>query len=278
MTQGIFISYRRDTGSTMARMIYDRLRLEKNYKCFLDVEKLNVGNFHENIVSELDKCRIFVLILSKNALDRCVNPDDVVRKEILVAMEKGLEVIPVTSEDFKWPETMPEGLEGLNNFNAIPYIQVYSDRFFERLYSFIENVFAKDRARENAIRSAEFAAKRAEFTTNAKDKLKTIGKSSASTISDFSKATSKAAKNFVVESVQEKKVNPLPIAVGVAVIAVLALVIVLLGSRWKIIIPIAIVALGLVIYLWRKKNPPKTEVSGEDPAGVNEAPNGTEQN
>ncbi len=31
MAQGIFISYRRDTGSTMARMIYDRLRLKKKY-------------------------------------------------------------------------------------------------------------------------------------------------------------------------------------------------------------------------------------------------------
>ena len=276
MTRGIFISYRRDTGSTMARMIYDRLRLEKNYQCFLDVEKLNVGNFHENIVSEIDKCRIFLLILSRNALDRCVNPEDVVRKEILSAMEKGLEVIPITAEDFKWPETMPEGLEALNNYNAIPYIQVYSDRFFERLYSFIEKVFEEDRAKESAIRSAEFAAKRAEFTANAKDKLKTIGQSSASTLADFSKATSKAAKDFVVESVQKKKVNPLPIAVAVAVIAVLALVIVLLGDRWKIIIPIAIAALGLIIYLWRRKNPAKAEKSGEEAKG-NEAPDGPKQ-
>ena len=61
MKQGIFISYRRDTGSTMARMIFDRLRLEKKYQCFLDVEKLSVGNFRENIHSEMQKCDIFLL-------------------------------------------------------------------------------------------------------------------------------------------------------------------------------------------------------------------------
>ncbi len=32
--QGIFISYRRSTGSIMARLIFDRLRMEKGYKCF----------------------------------------------------------------------------------------------------------------------------------------------------------------------------------------------------------------------------------------------------
>ena len=64
MSRGIFISYRRDTGSTMARMIYDRLRLEKQYDCFLDVEKLNAGNFREHISSEMEKCDIFLLILS----------------------------------------------------------------------------------------------------------------------------------------------------------------------------------------------------------------------
>ena len=133
MKRGIFISYRRDTGSTMARMIYDRLRLEKKYQCFLDVEKLNVGNFHENIIAELDNCRIFLLILTKNALDRCSNPSDVVRQEILTAEEKGLEIIPVTSEDFQWPDTMPEGLEMLGNYNAVQYVQIYSDNFFEKL-------------------------------------------------------------------------------------------------------------------------------------------------
>ena len=53
--QGIFISYRRDTGSMMSRMIYDRLRLEKGYHCFLDVQELQAGNFREKIKQKMLK-------------------------------------------------------------------------------------------------------------------------------------------------------------------------------------------------------------------------------
>ena len=158
MAQGIFISYRRDTGSTMARMIYDRLRLEKQYDCFLDVEKLNAGNFREHISSEMEKCDIFLLILSRDALNRCSNPNDNVRAEILEALEKKLAIIPVTAEDFAWPGKMPEGIESIQDFNAIPYIQVYSEQFFERLYSFIGTVRAENAEKENSIRKPEPAA------------------------------------------------------------------------------------------------------------------------
>ena len=113
------------------------------YDCFLDVEKLNAGNFRENIVSEMKKCDIFLLVLSKNALNRCVNPHDNVRQEIEEALANGLAIIPVMTEDFAWPETMPQGLESIADLNSVPYIQVYSEQFFERLYSFIETVRAE---------------------------------------------------------------------------------------------------------------------------------------
>ena len=137
MAKGVFISYRRDTGSTMARMIYDRLRLEKNCEVFLDVESLNAGDFRREIERQLALCDTFILVLSRNALDRCVNDNDNVRQEILAAFRSKLKIVPVTAEDFQWPVEMPKGLENLKNYNAIPYIQVYSEAFFERLYTFM---------------------------------------------------------------------------------------------------------------------------------------------
>ena len=148
--QGIFISYRRDTGSMMARMIYDRLRLEKGYKCFLDVEKLLAGNFRQRIKQDMSECDIFILVLSKDALDRCENPNDNVRQEIETAKDMGLTFIPAMSDDFTWPEKMPEGLEYIRDINAIPYMQVYSESFFERLYTFIEATRAENGADHNA--------------------------------------------------------------------------------------------------------------------------------
>lgn len=181
----------------MARMVFDRLRLEKKYQCFLDVEKLSVGNFRENIHSEMQKSDIFLLILSKNALNRCVNLNDNVRQEIEAALEEKLAIIPVMAEDFVWPEKMPEGLESIKDYNAIPYVQVYSEQFFERLYSFIEAVRAEERAKENAIRDAERAARNAERAAKAKEKLKGIAQSSASALSDLSRSTAEAAKSAV---------------------------------------------------------------------------------
>ena len=184
MKQGIFISYRRDTGSTMARMIYDRLRLEKKYQCFLDVETLNAGNFREHIALEMDKCGIFLLILSKNALNRCVNPNDNVRQEIELALERALPIIPVMAEDFSWPEPMPPGLEGIMDLNGVPYIQVYSEQFFERLYSFIETIRAEEKARGSADRDAQWSARMAERSARAKEMLKELGQGARSSLAE----------------------------------------------------------------------------------------------
>lgn len=136
--RGIFISYRRDTGSSMARNIYDRLRLEKKYHCFLDIKELDAGNFKKQIREKMDDCDIFLLVLSKNALDRCSNPNDNVLQEILAAKEKKLSIIPVTSVDFVWPDHLPEKIKDIHDYNAIPDNQVLVDGFYERLYEFIE--------------------------------------------------------------------------------------------------------------------------------------------
>ncbi len=103
----------------------------------------------------MDKCDIFLLILSRNALNRCSNSGDNVRQEILEALDRKLAMIPVTAEDFVWPDKMPEGIEVIQDYNAIPYVQVYSDQFFERLYSFIETVRADEKAGENNARESE---------------------------------------------------------------------------------------------------------------------------
>ena len=153
MEQGIFISYRRSTGSMMARMIYDRIRLEKGYRVFLDVEKLNAGDFRKNLELEMSKCDIFILVLSENALERTASPDDNVRAEILAAKRMGLRFIPVTTEAFVWPQQIQEDLAEIRYYNAIPYIQVYSEQFFERLYDFIDNIRGNSKA-ETVIPSA----------------------------------------------------------------------------------------------------------------------------
>ncbi len=159
----------------MARMIYDRLRLEKHYRCFLDVETLNAGDFRKNIAAELKKCDIFLLILTSDALDRCDSPNDPVREEITAALDAGLAIIPVTAEDFTWPEVMPEGLEHVQDFNAIPYVQVYSDKFFELLYSFIDHVRDQDNSKTEIENSHQSSVSKPASETKKQMPEKTVG-------------------------------------------------------------------------------------------------------
>lgn len=103
----IFISYRRDGGDKYARIIQQAL--EKQFRVFLDFDELEDGVFDQRIIDAISSSPVFLLVLSKGALDRCVNEKDWVRQEILQAVKCGCHIVPVTiiGNDF---EGLPEGL------------------------------------------------------------------------------------------------------------------------------------------------------------------------
>jgi len=43
---------------------------------FLDIEKLRAGKFDDNLLSSVRNARHFILVLTPNALDRCVGDND----------------------------------------------------------------------------------------------------------------------------------------------------------------------------------------------------------
>ena len=43
---------------------------------FLDIEKLCAGKFDDNLLSSVRNARHFILVLTPNALDRCVGDND----------------------------------------------------------------------------------------------------------------------------------------------------------------------------------------------------------
>lgn len=129
----IFISYRRDGGETMAILLHDRLTL-KGYRVFLDVESLNSGKFNEKLFSVIEKCKDFIVVLSENSLDRCVNEGDWVRNEIAYAFKQQKNIIPFILRGFKWSENLPDDISDLpmqNGINAIS--NEYFDAAIERL-------------------------------------------------------------------------------------------------------------------------------------------------
>lgn len=134
----VFISYRRNGGEHTAKIIRDRLS-ELGYEVFYDVESLRSGNFNEKLYSVIDECKDFVLILSPGALDRCINDDDWVRKEVEHAIACNKNIVPIMLRDFTFGCPLPQSLESLPYLNGIEANSQFFDAFIEKLQSFLKS-------------------------------------------------------------------------------------------------------------------------------------------
>lgn len=132
MTYDIFISYRRDAFES-ANLFATRLKA-LGYRVFFDVESMNPGKFNEQLLDVISKCKDFILVLSPNALDRCADEQDWVRREVMCAMEHKKNIIPIMLSGFVWPIEMPEGMEELPLYQALTASSVeYFDLSMRRL-------------------------------------------------------------------------------------------------------------------------------------------------
>lgn len=140
MKYDVFISYRREGGSEFARSVKAELE-RRNYSVFLDFDELKDGKFDERILEAIAEAPVFLFILSPHSLDRCVNADDWVRKEIEYACIRGKHIIPVNKDgDFEGlPEGLPEPLMTVFTTNQ------YSDVMVGQLFSDSVNKMIKDR-------------------------------------------------------------------------------------------------------------------------------------
>ena len=126
----IFISYRRKGGDKYARTIQQAL--SKDYQVFLDFDELEDGVFDQRIIDAINSSSVFLLILSKGALDRCVNEGDWVRQEILQAVESGCHIVPVTiiGDGFEGvPDCLPEKLR--NAVGSHQFSEVHMETLFK---------------------------------------------------------------------------------------------------------------------------------------------------
>ncbi|MBR3767768.1 MAG: toll/interleukin-1 receptor domain-containing protein [Clostridia bacterium] len=100
----IFISYRRNGGDLLAKLLYETL-LHKKYSVFFDHESLSAGIFGEKILDTIRRSKDVIVVLSKECLKRCKNKDDWMLLEIREAIETGKNITLVFSEDFKMPSS-----------------------------------------------------------------------------------------------------------------------------------------------------------------------------
>lgn len=139
----IFISYRREGGYAMARLLYECFK-NAGLSVFLDLEELRAGPFNDKLYEAIDSCENFVLVLPPDSLDRCVHQNDWLRLEIEHAIRQKKNVIPVMMEGFTFPEDLPPSIQVLPFFNGVQSSREYFDATIKKLISMLRGVKLDD--------------------------------------------------------------------------------------------------------------------------------------
>lgn len=128
--QSLFIGYRRYDVPDAASRIYDRLVGSFGREhVFKDVDDIPVGiDFSRHLREVLSQCRVCIILIGPRWIDtldgsgrrRLDDPQDWVRKEIEIAFELDLQVIPVLINGSSMPdaESLPASIQKLVTLNA----------------------------------------------------------------------------------------------------------------------------------------------------------------
>ena len=149
---GIFISYRREDSAPYAGRLYDRLGAQFGTdQVFMDVDDIPPGaDFAAHIGAKVGSCDALVAVIGKNWLTarndagqlRLSDPSDYVSLEIVLALQRGVLVIPVLVGGAAMPknEELRADLRGLAERNALTLNDAEFQRDAETLVHALEKV------------------------------------------------------------------------------------------------------------------------------------------
>jgi len=151
---GIFLSYRREDAAPYARLL--KYQLSERFptaQVFMDLDSIEAGlDFAEVISEAVDSCTVLVALIGrqwvtladKEARRRIDDPDDLVRFEVQVALERGVRVIPVLVDGAEplRRQQLPAELHKLARLNALELSYGRYDYDAGRLIDLIHRVLA----------------------------------------------------------------------------------------------------------------------------------------
>jgi hypothetical protein len=133
----VFISYRREGGAELARLVRDGLR-ERGYDVFMDVEDLRSGPFNTALFEQIESATDVVLILTPGCLDRCANENDWLRLEVAHAIKCKKNIVPVRARGFSFPSApLPEDLKEILNYQGVEPSHDYFRASMDKLASLL---------------------------------------------------------------------------------------------------------------------------------------------
>lgn len=134
----IFISYRRDGGADLAGRLADRFTA-MGYTVFFDVESMRSGEFNTQLLDAIQMCQDVLLILPPHGLDRCADPEDWVRQELVYALAQKKNIIPVMMRGFEFPKNLPEALAFLPFLQGVSASNDYFDAVIQKIESLLDS-------------------------------------------------------------------------------------------------------------------------------------------
>lgn len=138
MSCQVFISYRRDTGENLALLLFYRLK-DLGYSVFFDVETMQAGRFNDQLFDVIDNCDDFILVLTKDALDRCSNEDDWVRIKIEYALSAKKNIVLIIAKDFEFPEHLPQSINDVRYYHGVHASTEFFDATIDKITAMLKS-------------------------------------------------------------------------------------------------------------------------------------------
>src|SRR5207302_8583151 len=101
------------------------------------------GFFDDMLLRLIAETPAFLIILPPNALDRCTNEQDWLRKEIVQAISKERNIIPLLVDSFKFtPEVVAKldpSVQKLARYQAVEYSRTYLESTIQRIVKIVRD-------------------------------------------------------------------------------------------------------------------------------------------
>ena len=144
----IFISYRRkdregkEWGTSIARNIQQALEY-RGYKgrVFFDHDEIGPEDFELKILGAIKQCKVFIFVLTKDSLLRCVDENDWVRREIVQAIASNAKIIFINPDrefNDNYPDDFPIELSVVKKEN---HIDIRTGSSFNRDMDYVVNEY-----------------------------------------------------------------------------------------------------------------------------------------
>jgi tetratricopeptide (TPR) repeat protein len=103
LSNAAFISYRREVSGILAMALFQHLA-DHGIDTFYDIESIRAGQFDSIILRQIASRPYFLLVLTPGSLERCVEPNDWVLKEIEHAVATQRVIVPSHTPNFDFED------------------------------------------------------------------------------------------------------------------------------------------------------------------------------